>query len=105
MIQESLLKVPSQTAFETVESSLFRINIYEFNGLTYADVSIDDELAIAGARCLANKWILPDHIGKRYGNLRFESNAVDSENYVSYAGFMDMFKLMIYTHLEYEEMV
>jgi hypothetical protein len=81
----------------------FRIRFYPFRNLMYMDLSDGEESVFNGKRVMANQWILPNYIAEDVGNMRFETYASDSEDYVWWAGFNTKFRLVSYTPDEIAE--
>lgn len=78
----------------------YRIRLYEFRGLTYADVSTLDNGVINGHRVMTNEWILPKYLQGGNGNFRFEAYEPDAADYVHYTGYNTKFRLEAYTEDE-----
>ena len=88
-----------------IAPELFVCRVYEFNGLMYMDVSVDDERLVAGKRVVQNEWILPEYLGRRLGNFRFETSEADRDSYPNYEGFNEKFKLAVYSPVEFSDAV
>lgn len=82
----------------------YAVRFYEFRGATYVDVIANGETIIAGARVIANQWILPSYMEAKGGNFRFETYAFDSGSYVHYSGYNEKFRLNAYDESELKEL-
>lgn len=87
------------TVWVTLERQTFKLRIYLFRGLTYADISTDAGYVVVGLRVIQNQWLIPSYMSGG-GNFRFESYKSDEDDYVEPSGFNTKFRLMSYTSEE-----
>lgn len=88
------------TVHFTIGTVGYKIHLYLWRGLTYADVDIYQEPVLRGARVIANRWILPEYRMGVGGNFRFEAYESDAKDYVEYSGFNKKFRLCAYPMAE-----
>lgn len=81
-------QVPRQTAAIVVDGHDISIDLFEFRGIMYADVSVDGNVLVRGARCIHDEWLtgsanaLADY---EMGNLKFI--CADGVSYPYYTEF------------------
>ena len=104
MTERSLNIEEEQEVSISMRGGSFRIRFYPFRNLMYMDLTSRDEPIFSGKRVMANQWILPSYIAEETGNMRFETYASDSDDYVWWEGFNTKFRLVSYTPEEIAEM-
>lgn len=80
MEEVSIQSTPNQQVEYTApDGRFYSIHLYSFNGLTFADVKIDNVEACYGVVCVPNANLIPyDYMAQDGGNFRFQCN---DENY------------------------
>lgn len=91
-----------QTLRIRIETHLYLIRLHSFRGLVYADVTCDSQSVVCGARCLANRWIVPPGVSPHGDNFRFETYRPDANEYPQTTGFNDKFVFAYYAADEVE---
>lgn len=76
------------------EEILYRFRLHVFRDMMYATIYADNELVIAGQRCVNNAWLIPYGYMPDRGNFRFE---VNGDEYPWWENFNDGTNLIYYT--------
>lgn len=98
-----LNKASEQVIYITVGAKVYQLRIYAFRELMYYDIAEGETNIASGQRVMANIWLLPNNIGIKNGNIRFESNAADRDDYIWWEKFNDSYRLMAYNQAEYKK--
>jgi hypothetical protein len=64
-----LIRQPNQQFNTNINGSNFEFRFRSFRGSTYADVSINGELVIAGVKCVANVSLFPHSVNSLAGGV------------------------------------
>lgn len=101
----TVFNLPSR--FENVEFEclaediLYRFRLHVFRDMMYASVYADNELVVAGQKCVSNAWIVPEGYMPEKGNFMF---LVNGEDYPWWENFNNGVNLVYYTADEVSEM-